>query len=1024
MRFALLGPLLLADDADDVIPVEGARLRALLAGLLLHANAPVPAETLADAVWDGNPPSAAARTLTSHVGRLRRLLGPQAWRLVARANGYLIRVEPTELDILEFERLCREASVALHQGAWQEAADAAAGALGLWRGEPLADVPSQVLRDSVVPRLERLLVQTQEEWTEAELALGHHSRLVAPLRDLVAAYPLRERLHAQLMLALARADRRAEALEAYQGARATLVDELGIEPGPQLRALHKRILAGDESDLATPAPGPAGQAASTELPAPRPRQLPAAAGHFTGRSGELEWLTGLPRLSGPTGVAGTVVISAIDGMAGIGKTALAVHAAHRLADRFEGGQLFLDLHGYTQGHPPREPRQALEALLRALGVSPNQIPEDTEQCSALYRQRLSGTRTLIVLDNALNEAQVRPLLPGEAGCLVLVTSRRKLKGLDDARSLSLDLLPPADAVALLHAVAGPERIAADDPLLGEIATLCGHLPLALRIAGALLRHRPTWSLGHLATPLRDQRERIPSLSDGERDLATVFDLSYRHLDQPHRLLLCRLGLAPGPDTDPYAAAALSDTDPATATRRLENLADHNLLITHVRGRYRLHDLIRAHAAALADTYPRPERDHALGRLLHYYAHTAQTASMLIGLTPRPEPPGPASGHAPEHHTPDTARAWLRTEYPNLDAAFVYARAHALDEHTIALAAGMAEVLHSDGPWARALEIHQTAAATAESQNQPAAHANALNDLGRMRALIGDVPAATEAVERALKIHRQIGNHLGEANSLNDLGRVRYLSGDFPAATDALDRVLEIYRRIGHHLGEANALNNLGRVRYLSGDFPAATDAMEQALKIYRQIGNRTGEANALNNLGRVRYLSGDFPAATDAMEQALKIYRQIGNRTGEANTLNLLGQIRHATGNFPAAAHAQEQALEIYRQIGNRNGEAWALNHYAATVAATGDRPRALELYQQALAMNRELNKPDDEAISLEGIAEHHLGEGDLTQGADHLREALEIFQRLGMTPDVERVRARLAGVNVGHRSSTDAGTH
>jgi DNA-binding SARP family transcriptional activator len=1056
-RFHLTGPLQVRH-GGAAVPIDAAKQRVLIAVLALAAGEPVPAQRLIACLWDDQPPPSARNTLQNYVLRLRRVLQAHAQPgpLVSTAAGYRLDVQTDTVDVHRFRSLVRSARSHTVSGDHESAAALLDEALALWRGQPLADVPSEVLHREVVPGLVEQHLTALEARIELDLQLGRHAQRIPDLIALCTEHPLRERFRAQLMLALYRSGRTADALDTYRQASAVLAEELGIDPGPELRTLHQAVLTNDPTlTIAGTAPEPTLRHPSAPLAgprAPRPRQLPAAAGHFTGRFAELEWLTGLPERSDPAG-AGTVVISAIDGMAGIGKTTLAIHAAHRVADRFEGGQLFIDLHGYTQGHPPREPGQALQVLLRALGVAPHQIPQDTEECAALYRQRLAGTGTLIVLDNALNEAQVRPLLPGDPGCLVLVTSRRRLKGLDDARSLSLDLLPPADAAALLRAVAGPERIAADDPLLGEIATLCGHLPLALRIAAALLRHRPTWSLGHLAALLCDQHARIPALFDGERDLATVFDLSYRHLEQPHRLLLCRIALMPGPHLDRYAAAALADTDPATAARRLEDLVDHNLLITYAPGRYRLHDLIRAHARTLAVSLERePERDAALGRLLRYYAHTAQTASLLIARTPRPAAPdGPAPAHAPEHHTPDTARAWLRTEHFNLDAAFTHAHTHALDEHILALAAGLAEILRSDGPWTHALEIYRAAADSAERQNQPAAHANALNDLGRVWHLTGDVPAAADALERALEIHRRIGNHLGEANALNDLGRVRRLTGDFPAAAHAQQQALDIYRRLGNHLGEANTLNDLGRVRYVTGDLPAAAHAQQQALEIYRRIGNHLGEANALADLGRVRYLTGDLPAAADtqqqaleinrrlgnhlgeadalanlgrvwrltgdfpaaahAQQQALEIYRRLGNHLGEANTLANLGWVWRLTGDYPAAAHAQQQALQIYRQIGNRGGEAYALNHYAATVAATGDRPGALALYHQALAMNRELNKPDDEAISLEGIAEHHLATGDTDQGTDHLNQALEIYQRLGMRPDIDRVNARLADI-------------
>ncbi len=742
-----------------------------------------------------------------------------------------------------------------------------------------------------------------------------------------------------------------------------------------------------------------------------------------------------------------MVISAIDGMAGIGKTALAIHAAHQLAGKFPGGQLFIDLHGYTQGQPPRTAGAALAWLLRALGVPAERIPADGEQAAALYRQRLSGTRTLIGLDNAASEAQVRPLLPGAGSCLVLVTSRRRLKALDDAHALSLDLLSAPDAVALLRAVAGPGRIPPGAPLAGEIVELCGYLPLALRIAASLLRHRLSWPLEHLARQLRDQHQRVTALRDGERELAAVFDLSYRSLDE-HQRLWRRLGLIPGPDLDVYAAAALVDLDPVSTARLLEDLVDHNLLTEYAPGRYRLHDLLRAHARTLAAEDPAPGREDAVDRLLRYYAHTAQSASVPIARYPRPPPDGPAPAHTPALAEPDAARTWLRTEHPNLEAAFAHAHTQGHGEHAIALAAGLAEILQTDGPFTRALEIHQIAAETAERRGHPVAHANALTDLGRVhqvtgnyagavcaltpalyiygavgdrhgegtaltdlgrvRYLTGDYPGAIDALTQALGIYRAVGHRHGEGTALTDLGRVRCLTGDYPGAIDALTRALGIHRALGHRHGEAGVLNNLGHVRQLTGDFAGAIDALAPAQGIYRALGHRHGEAGVLTNLGHVRCLSGDFTGASDALTRAQGIYRALGNRHGEAAPLTYLGRVRCLSGDYPGAIDALTQALEIYHALGNRNNEAFALNYFAATLAAAGQSPRALAIYQQALTMNRELNKTDDEAISLEGIAEHHLTAGDPTQGTPHLHRALEIYQRLGMAPDVFRVQSRL----------------
>jgi tetratricopeptide (TPR) repeat protein len=845
-------------------------------------------------------------------------------------------------------------------------------------------------------------------------------------------------------------------LDAYRRAHRTLADQLGIEPGPELRDLHQRILAGDEEQ---PAPDRGPGQAPTEAgqvtrPTARsdfvvPRQLPAAAGHFTGRQAELDTLVGL--LASTDRAAETVVISAIDGMAGIGKTALAVHWAQTHADDFPDGQLYVDLRGYTQGQRPRTPDEALNWLLQALGMPAEQVPADGEQAAALYRQRLAGTRTLIVLDNAATEAQVRPLLPGAGSCLVLITSRRRLKGLDDARILSLDLLSVPESVELLRAVAGPDRVAADDRLSTRVAQLCGYLPLALRIAAALLRHRPAWTLEHLAGLLADRHQRVQALSDGERDLAAVFDLSYRSLDEPHRVLFRRLGLIPGPDLDSYAAAALVEVDPTAATGLLEDLVDHNLLLCHAPGRYRLHDLIRAHARTLASADPAPGRDAAVDRLLHYYAHTAHSASTPVARCARPAPVGPAPTHAPALPDPETARAWLRTERDNLEHADTYAHAHGLHEHTLALTAGLAEILRTDGPYTHALALHQAATDTAEHHSRPTAHADAFIDLGIMRRLIGDLTGAQLALTRALEIHRATGERRGEAEALLELGRAGGPAGDLSGAGEALSQALEIYRTIGERHGEADALadlgimrratgdpagaqialtraleihqatgdrhgeadalTELGRAQALLGDLTGAQLALTRALEFYRATGHHHGEAYALTNLGVVRRLLGDPTGAQIALTPALEFYRVIGYHLGEAEALANLGAVRRLLGDPAGAQVALAQALEIYRMTGHRHDEAWALNHYAASVADAGDLPHAIKLYEQALTLSHEQDKPDGQAVALEGLGTCQLANGDVDAVDSHLRQALEIYQRLGMTPSARHVQELLTSL-------------
>ncbi|HEY2673598.1 MAG TPA: tetratricopeptide repeat protein, partial [Rugosimonospora sp.] len=800
--------------------------------------------------------------------------------------------------------------------------------------------------------------------------------------------------------------------------------------------------ADDLTQITAPGRQPAGGA---------PRQLPATTSVFTGRENELAELLALADRASAGDNPGTVVISAIDGMAGIGKTALAIHAGHRLAARFPDGQLFLDLHGYTQGLDPRDPADALASVMRDLGVPPEQVPADLDALCALYRERLAGTRTLILLDNAAGETQVRPLLPGEGGCLVVVTSRKRLKALDDAHALPLDVLPMPDAVALFREVAGPGRTEPNDPLLEEIATLCGRLPFALRIAAALIRASRAWDLVRLADRLREHRPggELDGFSDGDRDLTAVFALSQRTLAADRQRLFRLLGVVPAPDIDSYAAAALLDTGPTGAERLLQDLVDHNLLTEPSPGRYRMHDLIRRHARSLAEHDPADQRDAARQRLLDYYRHTAGRADARITRHTRPEPTDPAPAHTPALPDPDTALAWLRAERANLLACIELAGRRDWDGRVVALSSGLATLLRTDGPFPQALTVHTTALAAAERLDDRPGQANALAQLGAVRHLTGDLPSSMRDLEAALQLYRDLSDRHGQADALAQLGAVRHMTGDYPGATRDLEAALQLYQDLGHRPGQARALNQLGSVWHLTGDYPramrdleaalqlyqdlsdrhgranaltqlaavrqligdlpGATRDLEAALQLYQDLGHRLGQARALTQLGDVRHLTGDYPGATRDLEAALQLlHRDLGHRLGRANVLTVLGTVRRSTGDYPGAMLALEAALELYRETGSRGNEAWALNHYAAVFTAAGDPARAEALYRDALRLAREVQQPDDEALALEGIGECRLHEGDNLHGATHLTQALEIFQRLAMRPDADRIQARL----------------
>jgi tetratricopeptide (TPR) repeat protein/transcriptional regulator with XRE-family HTH domain len=784
------------------------------------------------------------------------------------------------------------------------------------------------------------------------------------------------------------------------------------------------------------------------------RTLPRDVASFTGRGAELARLLGA--VDGQAAGGGVVGIHAIGGMAGIGKTAFAVHAAHRLAGRFPGGQIFVPLHGHTPGQAPVDPADALASLLLTAGVPAGQIPPGLEARMALWRDRLAGQQLLLILDDAVGSEQVRPLLPGGGGSLVLVTSRRHLSALDEAAVISLDTLPAGEAAGLLVRLAGRPGLGTGDPGVAEITRLCGYLPLAIGMVARQLRHHPAWTAAGRAAELAAAAGRLDLMATENLSVAAAFDLSYADLGPDLRRLFRRLGLHPGPEVDEYAAAALDGTELAVARRGLEALYDRYLLTEPAPGRYRMHDLIREHARALAGRDdPDPDRDAATARLLDYYQHTAARAGALIDRRARPGPaaaPGAVPAAVPGLADGEQALAWARAERASLLACLDHAAGTGQHGRVIALTAGLAGLLRSDGPWAQAITRHQAAIGAARHLGDRLGQAGALNDLGVVRMLTGDYPAAAQALDQALDIHRDLGHRLGQAGALHDLGIVRLLTGDYPAAAQDLEQALGIYRDLGDRLGQAGALHYLGVVRratcdypaaaqdleqalgiyrdlgdrlgqayalfYLgivrrvTGDHPAAVQALEQALGIYRDLGHRLGQANALNELGIVRRVTGDYPAAAQAMEQALGIYRDLGNRLGQANALNELGVVRRVTGDYPAAAQDLEQALSIYRDLGNRSGEAEALNERGTLHRVSGNLAQAEQCHRQALDLARQIGASWDEAHALAGLGRCALAAGHATQAAALLRQALEIFQRTGAAeaPDLRAELDALTG--------------
>jgi DNA-binding SARP family transcriptional activator len=938
MEFGLLGPLVVRY-GGVVIPVPVGKQRAVLAALLLDADRVVPVDELAEALWGSEPPTSARVTVQNYVKRLRKALaGTGQARISTRPGGYVISVDTGELDVSRFELLLRAARAAARDSSWDAAAAQARAALALWRGEPLADIGSELLALREVPRLAELRLQAVEARIDADLHLGQHAEAIAELQRLVSAHPLREHLHELLMLALYRDGRQGEAHAAYQHARSVLIEELGAEPGTGLRELHQRILTADPA-LAVREPGP--PAAGGAGPAP-PRQLPAPVAHFAGRAGELAALTSLLDQVG-AGTPGTVVISAIGGTAGVGKTALAVHWAYQVAQRFPDGQLYVNLRGYD----PDQPMTAADALagfLRALGVPGPDIPAEEDERAALYRSLLAGRRMLMVADNARWVEQVRPLLPGSPACAAVVTSRDSLAGLvarDGAVRLDLDLLPAADAVDLLRALIG-DRVDADPQAAAALATQCSWLPLALRVAAEIAAARPDVSIADLASELADQQQRLDLLDAGgdpRTAVRAVFSWSYRHLDPGAARTFRLLGLHPGPGFDTYAAAALTGTTVDQAGHLLDLLARAHLMQPAGPCRFVLHDLLRAYARDLATAHEdEQEWQAALTRLFDHYLHTATIAmDTLFPAERRYRPPiSLAAAPAPPMTGGAAARAWLDAQRATLVAVVAYTAGNGWPGHATRLATTLFRYLDTGGHYQDAVTSCTHAWRAACQAGDRAAEGSALLGIGGDGWRLGRYAEAAGHLGEALAIFGETGDRLGQARALSNLGAVDSCQGHHGRAADHHREALAIFRETGDRLGQARALDSLGVVLCHQGYHQQAADHQREALGMYRQLGDRHGEGGALDNLGVVEWWQGCYPEAAGHLREGLAVFCEAGDRLGQARTLSNLGVVEWWQERYHEAAERHREAADIFREIGDLPGEAGALNAYREALCAAG----------------------------------------------------------------------------------------
>jgi len=1031
----VLGPLLVrADGADVVVPAP--KQRVILAALALRAGQVASYDELAEIIWDGTPPAGARVAIRNYVKRLRQILGPVGGRrIVTRDPGYALEAEPDEVDALWFTALCARGGEAVGRGAAATGTEAAwdvlSEALALWRGSPLVDVPSNVLITAESPRLDALRMQAQEWRMDAGLAQGRHSELVGELTQLALDHPWRERFHAQLMLALYRCGRQAEALSAYQRTRRMLVDELGVEPGRELRDLQAGILAGDPA-LAAPGPalasfrvagaqpepprsrpgapaGPAGgkpasaaggkpgsspsgsvRSSRDRAAGPRrtaagpsrgagpgaaagpvgvtadgpasgpgvagepvtstrggsrlrgpaapvagsdeaadtgpastavvPRQLPAGVARFAGRAAQLAELRAWMQAAGSSDEAVRVLV--IGGTAGAGKTALAVHWAHQSAAEFPDGQLYVNLRGFDPSGTPVAPADALRWFLGAFGVTEEQIPDSVDAQAALYRSVLADKRVLVILDNARDAAQVRPLLPGSPSCLVLVTSRARLPGLaatEGARLLPLDVLTGTEARELLAGRLG-ERASAEADAARQLTESCSRLPLALSIVAARAAARPLMPLAELSRELADVQGRLDALDAGDpvASIRAVFSWSCQQLSEPAARLFRLLGLHAGPDVTIPAAASLAAVTPAGAAAAVAELADAHLIAEHAPGRYAFHDLLRAYAADLARTTdPEELRDEAVYRVLDHYLHTAGAGTRLLNPLRPLLPVEPARpGVSPEILTCSAdAQAWFAAERQVLLAAIGQADEAGLDTYAWQLPWAVWLFFDREGYWHDQVAIQHTAIAAAKRLGDRAAQAHVYRDLSATYSRLGQLAEARVYCTQALDLHHELGDRLGEARAHNDIMILAEQQGRLAEALGHAQLALALYREEGYEPGLAKMLNGVGYIHAQLGEYQQALEFCEQALSMSRGRVDPLNEGAIWDSVGYVLFHLGRFDEAITHIRTALRTIEGMAGGYYQTTMLVHLGDVYHAAGDADQARQTWEQALAILEHL-------------------------------------------------------------------------------------------------------------
>ena len=986
--FRILGPLQLGTDTIQVRVPMG-RQQVVLSSLLLEVGKIVPTDYLVDAIWDENPPETARTQVQICVSKLRKSLSSLGVELQTRPPGYSIDIDQEEIDAGRVERLSAQGRAAIREGRREEAVALFRAAARLWSGPVLSGVPSRLI-EAKAARLEEVRLNLSETYLDLDLDLGRHQEIVGEVSALVKDHPLRERLRGQLMLALYRSGRRAEALESYRKGRELLLDELGLDPGEELRRLESDVLADDgslrlrvaavpstsggDADTSTPSPGPSSPVEPRKVDSPR--QLPTDSVDFVGRT---EWIDAIESTLTNTGRA--VGVALIVGRPGIGKSSLAVHVGHRLAEeRFPDGQLYCDLRGSRQ--EPTDTTEVLGRFLRALGIPGQALPESADERAEVYRSLMSTRRVLVVLDDAASERQVEELLPGSPGCGVIATSRARLTGIPGARVIGLDILSNEQAIELLRRVLGPGRVEAEPAAASALVRAVGRLPLALRIIAARLGAREHWSLASMVNRLADERHRLDELAHGELTVRASISLTHDGLDDKTRRLLALMALADGPSQPGWVAGALTDDDGPFTGDLLEPLVDAQMLdVTGVdeqgEPRYRFHEVIRLFAKERLAEEPLQAVTEASARLVGGWL-------MMVDEANRRVQGGDylfLHGRAPRWHLPQRVLSgalaqperWLDSEQINISSAVDLAATMGLDELCWDLANALRPHFNRRGwldQWEATTE--RAMAVVRERGNRPGIAALSFS-LGSLNLDRRRYPEARRWMTRALEGFVELGDKLGRAMCHRELAQLARMDGDMEVALDFCARAYSGFQLVEDPAGLGRTLMLSGHVHTREGDTERGMAELKRALRHMDEVGDPRDQAQVLRRIGQCSLRQGHHLEALRQLSEAFDLVRDMSDPIGEGYLLHDLGRVHGLLGNHREACGFLGRSLAVREQILDRRGVADTGMSLARQLLESGERDQAAELAGRSARLFEELGSEPERANAMEFFVDTSL---------------------------------------------------